>query len=153
MNTADYKREYLYRKAQGRVLFNKYREKIEFLLNITIDVQRFLSLSETDKLIATLKDMNEYRQNIQYFDSFSELAIFIHKKKTSSCYLLIDDEWKYCGAYKIEMDTTFNVFFDFNCLSSDEIRIIDTSFNYQFQIDYDGGEISCQLIEYTKLKS
>jgi hypothetical protein len=50
--------------------------------------------------------------------------------------LLMDENWKYCGAYRIENDFSFNAEFDFDKSKSDEIRLISTDFSAQISIDY-----------------
>lgn len=149
MSIDPYKKEILYRKAQGNILFDKYKNKIKNIINIEADKSSFLSLIETDKLIHELKNKKIMHCDELDFLFFSELSQFI--KKRVFCigyYLLIDDGWKYCGAYQVNSEIELNDTFNFDELLSDEIRIIDKSLKFQFQIDYDDKIISCQFFEY-----
>lgn len=149
MSIDPYKREILYRKAQGNLLFDKYENKIKNIINIDVDKSCFLSLIETDKLINGLKNKETIQCDKVDFLLFPELSQFIKERVLcSSYYLLIDDGWKYCGAYKVKSGIDLNDNFNFDASISDEIRIIGEFLEFQFQIDYDDKIISCQFFKY-----
>lgn len=71
----------------------------------------------------------------------------LSKKVAGLCYyLLIDEEWKFCGAYKTNDNISNN--YNFDELHSDQIRIISCDLSFQIQIDYDYNEIECEYILY-----
>lgn len=50
-------------------------------------------------------------------------------------YLLMDEDWRYCGAYIIR-NFNLNMEFDFNKHQSDEVRLISTDLGTDITIDY-----------------
>ncbi|EBW9966666.1 hypothetical protein DQS59_24325, partial [Salmonella enterica subsp. enterica serovar Malstatt] len=80
-------------------------------------------------------------------DNYQQVVEFIKEKVAGlSSYLLIDEEWKFCGMYKINSE--FSSDYNFDELHSDEIRIISCDLSFQIQIDYDHNEIECEYIMY-----
>lgn len=147
MSTSEYKRALLYRKAQANVCKNNYFNKIHEFTSSTIESGDFLTLEETDNIINSLKEKdvisNEKIKTINY----QQVIEFIRNKiKASSSYLLIDEEWKFCGIYKIKNELSDD--YDFDKLSSDEVRIISRDLSFQIKIDYDFDEIECEYISY-----
>lgn len=137
MTTDSYKREILYRKTQGRSLFARNKEKINVLLGLQADETLFLSLPETDNIISELKKKRQIFCELIEFSSVTECAKFTSSKiEDRKYYLLVDEDWKYCGAYKIENDFSFSAEFDFDKYKSDEIRLISNDFSAQVSIDY-----------------
>lgn len=137
MNINSYKREILYRKAQGKNLFVRYKEKINFLLGLQADETLLLSLPETDNIISELKKKRQIFCERIEFASVTECFSFTSSQiEDRKYYLLMDEDWKYCGAYKIENDFSLSAEFDFDKFKSDEIRLISTDFSAQISIDY-----------------
>lgn len=137
MNTDSYKREILYRKAQGKILLGQYKEKINFLLKLHVNEILLLSLPETDAIISELKRKREILCERIEFASITECFDFASSKiEDHKYYLLMDEDWKYCGAYKIESDASLNTEFDLDKINSDEIRLINTDLSTQISIDY-----------------
>jgi hypothetical protein len=132
-----YKREILYRKAQGRGLLARNKEKINLLLGLQADETRFLSLPETDNIISELKKKRQIFCELIEFSSVTECFKFTSSQiEDRKYYLLMDEDWKYCGAYKIENDFSFSAEFDFDKSKSDEIRLNSIDFSAQISIDY-----------------
>ncbi|PIT15386.1 hypothetical protein [Snodgrassella alvi] len=141
------KRELLYRKAQGKIHKDNYFNKIRSFTNVDVNANRFLSLEETDVLINKINCKNLLWREKKYDCCYKELVDFIQSKvKKQPFYLLIDEEWKYCGAYKVINDISEE--YDFDKLVSDEIRIIPYDLSFQIRIDYDFNEIECEYIIY-----
>jgi hypothetical protein len=76
MTTNSYKREILYRKAQGRSLFARNNEKINLLLGLQTDETLFLSLPETDNIISELKKKRQILCQLIEFPSVTECFKF-----------------------------------------------------------------------------
>ncbi|MFJ3456043.1 hypothetical protein ACIPMZ_03615 [Scandinavium goeteborgense] len=149
MNLSEYKRSLLYRKAQGNLCRGKYFNKIKDLINEDVNIDHFLGLEETDSVINSLKNKEMLSSHKDLFHSYPDFILFIKEKVVGqSYYLLIDEEWKFCGAYKINHDIEYNKHYDFNESASDEIRIISCDFHFQIQIDYDDRDIYCSYIQY-----
>ncbi|EGG9769610.1 hypothetical protein HG599_004551, partial [Salmonella enterica] len=140
MSVSEYKRALLYRKAQANVCKNDYFNKIQSFTNDTVVGGNFLTLEETDNIINSLKDKKINSKIKVEIDSYQQLVEFIKEKVAGlSSYLLIDEEWKFCGMYKISSE--FSSDYNFDELHSDEIRIISCDLSFQIQIDYDHNKI------------
>lgn len=147
MSVSEYKRTLLYRKAQANVCKSDYFNKIQSFTDGTVDAGNFLSLEETDDVINALKKKEILSKTKIEIDSYQQLFEFIKGKVAGlPSYLLIDEEWKFCGMYKINNE--FSSDYDFDKLKSDEIRVIPYDLSFQIQIDYDYNEIECEYIVY-----
>lgn len=147
MSVSEYKRTLLYRKAQANVCKSDYFNKIQSFTDGTVDEGNFLSLEETDDVINALKKKEILSKTKIEIDSYQQLFEFIKGKVAGlPSYLLIDEEWKFCGMYKINNE--FSSDYDFDKLKSDEIRVIPYDLSFQIQIDYDYNEIECEYIVY-----
>ncbi|WP_448886377.1 hypothetical protein [Citrobacter telavivensis] len=147
MSVSEYKRALLYRKAQANVCKNYYFNKIQSFTNDTVVGGNFLSLEETDNIINSLKYKEIISRTKVEIDNYQQVVELIKEKVAGlSSYLLIDQEWKFCGMYKISREFSSN--YNFDELHSDEIRIISCDLSFQIQIDYDHNEIECEYIMY-----
>ncbi|NDO81004.1 hypothetical protein CJP72_09555 [Citrobacter sp. NCU1] len=147
MSVSEYERALLYRKAQGNVCKNDYFNKIQSFTNSIIEVENFLNLEKTDDIINSLKNKKISSKAKIEINSYQQLVNFIKEKAAEHfSYLLIDEEWKFCGAYKIS--NKFSSDYNFDELHSDEIRIISCDLSFQIQIDYSNNEIECEYILY-----
>lgn len=145
MKTFEYKRALLYRKAQGNVHKVDYFNKMHLLTDCTVDQEQLLTLEETDGIIESLKKKkNDLKKTLQTND-YQQIISFIEEKTGDLIFhLLIDEDWKFCGAYRTNKILLDN--YNFNILKSDEIRIISHDLSSQIRIDYDNNEIT---LEYT----
>lgn len=137
MNSACYSRAILYRKAQGKKRLAGYKHKIELLLHSDFDPARLLRLPETDKLISELQARNESScEPLEFASAAASLDFASSRMADRRVYLLIDDDWKYCGAYRLESARSLCTGFDFDQAKSDEVRLISSDFCAQLSIDY-----------------
>ncbi|MGQ3964007.1 hypothetical protein ACTJMS_13220 [Mixta calida] len=147
MSVSEYKRALLYRKAQANVCKNDYFNKIQSFTKDTVVQGNFLTLEETDNIINSLKSKKINSKIKVEINNYQQVVEFIKEKVADlSSYLLIDEEWKFCGMYKIS--SKFSSDYNFDELHSDEIRIISCDLSFQIQIDYDHNEIVCEYIMY-----
>lgn len=147
MSVSEYKRTLLYRKAQANVCKSDYFYKIQSFTGGAVDEENFLSLEETDDVIYALKNKEILSKNKIEIDSYQQLFEFIKEKVAGlPSYLLIDEEWEFCGMYKIYNE--FSSDYDFDKVKSDEIRVIPYDLSFQIKIDYDYNEIECEYIVY-----
>ncbi|EOC3062514.1 hypothetical protein ACVS9S_003248 [Cronobacter dublinensis] len=147
MSVTEYKRALLYRKAQSNVCKKDYFNKIQSFTNDTVAEGNFITLEETDDIINSLKDKKINSKIKLEIDNYQQVVGFIKEKVAGlSSYLLIDEEWKFCGMYKVSGE--FSSDYNFDELHSDEIRIISCDLSFQIQIDYDHNEIECEYIMY-----
>ncbi|ELY5825974.1 hypothetical protein SNN58_004597, partial [Cronobacter dublinensis] len=123
MSVTEYKRALLYRKAQANVCKKDYFNKIQSFTNDTVAEGNFITLEETDDIINSLKDKKINSKIKLEIESYQQVVGFIKEKVAGlSSYLLIDEEWKFCGMYKVSGE--FSSDYNFDELHSDEIRII-----------------------------
>ncbi|MCE9991557.1 hypothetical protein LZ633_06045, partial [Enterobacter asburiae] len=107
----------------------------------------FLTLEETDNIIKHLKDKKINSKIKVEIDNYQQVVAFIEEKGAGfSSYLLIDEEWKLCGMYKLSSQLSSD--YNFDELHTDEIRLISSDLSFQIQIDYDHNEIVCEYIMY-----
>ncbi|WP_330986318.1 MULTISPECIES: hypothetical protein [Enterobacterales] len=147
INISGYKRELLYRKAQGKMHQEAYVNKIQSFIGVAVDTNKFLDLEATDRIINELKAREIKSKQRVDISNYKDLIFFIKEKVGHSFfYLLIDEEWKFCGAYKSTKPLSEK--YNFDKLCSDEIRITSCDLSFQIQIDYEHSEIECEYIEY-----
>ncbi|WPD76849.1 hypothetical protein OGM23_05690 [Dickeya fangzhongdai] len=147
-----YKREVLYRKAHGKVIFDKLKEKLSLLLPDEEDFI-FLSLKETDEIILSVNDKSISIEDEQGFSSYSESLGYLNSNlKSCDYYLLLDEDWKYCGAVLLKSGFAISENFDFDKVTSDEIRLISFDLNEKVSLDYsnsvDNEPFECRFIRY-----
>ena len=69
-------------------------------------------------------------------------------------YVLVDEDWKYCGAVLVRSGGTLNCNFNFDDNTSDELRFIVADFSTQITVDYvqDSGEClyECSIKRYMR---
>lgn len=135
--TACYKRELLYRKAQGNKLKNTYEQKISCVLSNNHDNILRLQLLETDNILKKTNMLNWQLILSKEYHSLADcLRTFAPEVYQEEFYTFIDEDWKYCGAIKIPKHTQLNPQYSFDKSISDELRFIATDFSTQIAIDY-----------------
>lgn len=131
-----YKREVLYRKAYGSSLREKYKEKLYALLGTKPEDALFLDLPNTDNLIINLAKTKKTFTQISEFSTLDQcIDHYLSHAVAGKYYLLLDDDWRYCGAY-IASNYNLNAGFDFNTYQSDEVRLISTDLITEIALDY-----------------
>ncbi|WP_347900801.1 hypothetical protein [Pseudomonas purpurea] len=153
MNMDPYKRMLLFRAAHGKSMLSRYKAKLGHLLVVNEFDASLLSLPETDSLIDELRKKREVMCERIDFASLAECLGFASTIMSAhSYYLLMDEDWKYCGAYTAASNTPLRVQFDFDRYCSDEIRLINTELSMQVSIDYEEcrgvGAVECYLRKY-----
>lgn len=146
---SEYKRNIIFRKAQGKIVMESYLNKITEITGQARDELTLLSLEETDLIINKLKAINPMDKIEVIVKNMPELCDFMTSKThDSDFYLLIDEDWKNCGVCFIKSGVIFNGKYDFDKMVSDEIRVISSDFSFQIQSDYESGDIYCEFIRY-----
>jgi hypothetical protein len=137
MNIDPYKREILYRKTQGEKLLSQYQERLASLVGLPFDKSLLLSLPETDSIIVALMTKHEIScVRKEYSSSIEALTFLSSGIENRKYYLLIDEDWRYCGAYMLASDISLCASFDFDKFKSDEIRLIGADLSTQLSVDY-----------------
>lgn len=95
-----------------------------------------MSLTETDNIINKLVKNEEISLENAKFSVLDEcLKHFLLKAVGDDYYLLIDEDWRYCGAYTVR-GLILNMEFEFNKYQSDEVRLISADLSAEITIDY-----------------
>jgi hypothetical protein len=158
MKFTPYKRDLLYRASQGKIIVNHLEKKLEKLLISTQAHKNLIDLAKTDKIIGILNEMNVIECTERKFTCINECFSFVASKISGrNCYILIDDDWKYCGALHIDPEVRLNTEFNFDENNSDEIRFIFCDLTTQITIDYfqdtTNTPYECTLKRYTPIYS
>lgn len=149
MKNDNCRKSLLYRKAQGNKIKSEYYHKIESLIQKQPVTDDFMNLQGTDEIIEHLSNKKEISIiRIETTKTGEIIKLIQAKSSGKKCFLILDDGWKFCGAYKINGTIHYNQNYNFDDLSSDEIRIIAADLSFQIRVDYDDGEITYELIEY-----
>ena len=137
MKVDNYKKELLYRKAQKSKRLDKFRSKMENLISNAKNCTTQLDLQETDKLIRAIGATHWPSSTNEDFSSTADF--FNHIKNEllqQECYILIDDDWRYCGAILTKNNCELNIKYSFDENHSDEIRFISADLSIFASIDY-----------------
>ncbi|MGE8388331.1 MAG: hypothetical protein ACN6O4_09900 [Pseudomonas sp.] len=141
MTTSPYVRELLYRKAQGKKIEAEYEKKIATIFPNNNIVK--IDLPETDNIIERAKSTKWIQIKKLNLNSFRDcLSLFTSETYHKELFVLIDEDWKYCGAIKTSKATQINPDFSFEESTSDELRIFTSDFSTQITIDYFSDEKS-----------
>ncbi|MEH0834611.1 hypothetical protein [Pectobacterium cacticida] len=149
-----YKRELLYRKAQGKMIFDKFKAKLNALLFDNTE-RIYLGLQETDEVISNIKGKSIFIEERRDLKNHIESINYINDRiRLCDYYLFLDSDWKYCGAVFLKSGFRILDSFDFDEVVSDEIRLISCDFNEVLSIDYSnsvGDEpFECRFIRYNQ---
>lgn len=93
-------------------------------------------MTETDNIINKLvKDEEITLENAEFSVLDECLKHFLSKAVGDDYYLLIDEDWRYYGAYTVR-GLILNMEFEFNKYQSDEVRLISIDLSAEISIDY-----------------
>ncbi|WP_339533267.1 hypothetical protein [Pseudomonas mucidolens] len=154
MKINSHKKELLYRKAQGKKISKRFEKKLSNIFLETNEKFSRIGLLETDIIIEILKARSISYHEEKTFISTTECLNFISTEISGKeHYVLIDEDWKLCGAVRIGPNTKLNINFNFNENVSDELRFISLDFSMQVSVDYtyDHGDLvnECSIKKYT----
>ena len=136
MNTTQYKKELLYRKANGKHLVKDYICKITSLFSVDKKSLVFMELKETDEVLSSSCGTKVKDEKIKL--SQHELDGFLKELKhdNSSYYVFIDEDWKYCGSFIISSLYLLNENFVFGERIINDILFISADFKKSISLDY-----------------
>ena len=155
MNIDPYKRELLYRKAQEKKLLGAFEKKISGLF-LERHLQKLrLNLPETDRIINFIRSLHVTQCIEKTYTSLGDCFDFVSAEiEEREFYVLVDEDWKYCGAVSVGSGATLNCNFNFDNNTSDELRFIVADFSTQITVDYvqDSGEClyECSIKRYMR---
>lgn len=137
-DTSQRKRELLYRRANGKKILDGYLRKVAALFP-TAGQEDLVSLEATD---AVLSEFGEHRLTLRSRRRrISPLAIrlvlsMISKTYHDGFYVLIDEDWRYCGALRVNDPRSINRSFLFGEAILDDLVFISPGMERAISLDF-----------------
>ncbi|KDR34245.1 hypothetical protein [Caballeronia sp. GAOx1] len=132
-----YKKELLYRKANGKKLLNEYLGKIASLFP-TEDRSEIIPLEETDAVLDRFKaastQLHQKTERISGSGLHVELSAM--KDHHRDMYVLIDEDWRYCGILRVKSTESLNVDFEFGNKILNDIVFIWADMSAAISFDF-----------------
>jgi len=134
---SEYRKELLFRRANGKKIFGAYLVKVAVLFR-SLDRPELLSLEETDSILERFGLIRAgYRQEamrIPAAEIRSELSFI--KNFGRGFYVLIDEDWKYCGLLKVGTIGLLNVVVEFGHGILNDIVFISDDMSLAVDLDF-----------------
>ncbi|WP_347555813.1 hypothetical protein [Robbsia sp. KACC 23696] len=132
-----YKKEILYRKANGKKIHNDYLRKIASLLPLK-DQWETLSLEETDAILNRFRDASARLLQRKRQISLQEIHLVIAgiKQVGGPFYILIDEDWKYCGMLISNGVFNINSLFYFDEKILNDVIFISSDMSMAVSLDF-----------------
>lgn len=132
-----YRKALLYRKVSGKKILAIYLSKVAKLFP-SLDRQVFLSLEETDAFLERFRlacaGLHHGTTRISADELHSELSVIRDSGK--NFYVLIDEDWKYCGLLEAKEIGDLNVAIEFDEKISNDLVFISTDMSQAFNFDF-----------------
>jgi hypothetical protein len=143
-----YKRNLLFRKNHGRIIFDDYLLKIQDLFNVSSDQIVPFDLEKTDDILSghikAEQDINIFQHIIKYTitekGSIAQEMARLSENIKGPYYVLVDRDWEYCGAFTIASIDSIRKEFIFGNEVSDDVSFI--SFDLLMSISFDFYQIN-----------
>ncbi|NTY35601.1 hypothetical protein FCJ57_04155 [Burkholderia diffusa] len=148
------KRELLYRKANGKKILDGYLRKVAALFPSAIQ-EDLVSLEATD---AVLAKFNECRVTLRVRKRrISPLRIrlvlsWISKTYLDGFYVLMDEDWRYCGALRVIESRSINREFTFGEVILNDLVFISPDMKKAISLDFFGmnGTALIDIVEWRR---
>ncbi|ELY5855578.1 hypothetical protein ACV6RK_004071 [Cronobacter malonaticus] len=136
MNVVQYKKELLYRKAKGKIICESYKAKIASLFKMEPGFLSFIDLEATDNILYK-SNAFDTRQTKKRLD-VKDLSLYLLqlKKSFGSCYVFLDDDWCYCGAFSVPSLQDLNENFLFGNEILNDVLFISMDLRQSISLDY-----------------
>ncbi|EOI3468266.1 hypothetical protein ACMSWU_001346 [Cronobacter turicensis] len=136
MNAIQYKKELLYRRARGKIIYESYKIKIASLFKMEPDCLTFLDLETTDNILSK-SNAFDTRQTKKRLD-IKDLNPYILdiKKFRGPYYVFLDDDWSYCDAVTAPSLQELNENFLFGKEVLDDVLFISEDLRQSISLDY-----------------
>lgn len=131
-----YKRELLFRKANGKRIQEDYLNKIRALIRAEEVSYETLGLELSDDILRS--PIFIHGEIISSTIRSSELSEFIASAMLGGLgyYVYLDDDWKYCGAFGPVKPDQFRNDFQFGSAILNDIIFVAENFDHAIAIDY-----------------
>lgn len=132
MTEKEYRRELLFRRNKGKLIFDRYTTKISSLFLIDISTINFLSLEESDKIRKSPFNYLQMKSVVEMSEPLMSKLTKELKKLGGAYYVFIDDDWEYCGCFQIKSLNLIKDTFRFGLDVSDDLVLINESITQKY---------------------
>ncbi|WP_321807810.1 hypothetical protein [Burkholderia sp. BCC1993] len=149
-HVTEYRKELLFRRANGKKILGAYLSKVAVLFP-SLARPELLSLEETDSILdrfrLTCADLRQEKIRIPAGELHSQLSDI--RNFGGGFYVLVDEDWKYCGLLKVGAIEILNVVVEFGGEILNDLVFISTDMS--LVVDFDFFEMNgLQLIDIKK---
>ncbi|PQX92474.1 hypothetical protein C5930_18165 [Cronobacter sakazakii] len=136
MNATQYKKELLYRKARGKIIYESYKIKIASLFKMEPDCLTFLDLETTDNILSKSNafDTRKTKKKLDIKDL--KPYILELKKILGPHYVFLNEDWIYCGAFTVPSLQELNEDFHFDNEILNDVLFISMDLRQSISLDY-----------------
>lgn len=136
MNAIQYKKELIYRRANGKVIYELYKTKIASIFKVEPACLTFLDLEETDGLLSKSNafDTRKTKEKLDIKDL--KPYILELKKILGPYYVFLDEDWIYCGAFTVPSLQELNEDFHFGNEILNDLLFISMDLRQSISLDY-----------------
>ncbi|MBC8733283.1 hypothetical protein [Paraburkholderia sp. UCT2] len=138
MNEIERRRDVLFRRARGKIIFGEYFEKIGDLLDFDRGSIKFIGLEETDEVLKSHFRISggvpDYSKTI-VSSKIGEIISSI-KKRAGDFYVFIDDDWRYCGAISPMSLNLIKSDFLFGVKILNDVLFVSADYTKKISLDY-----------------
>ena len=131
------KKELLYRKAHGKVILDSYLSKVAYIFPSEVQ-PKLLSLEETDAILEHFRIASTqiHKESTRIFAHELRIELLAIQKSGETFYVLIDDDWKYCGAIKIDHIEKLNTSAKFADIILNDLFFISSDMSMAVSLDF-----------------
>ncbi|KWI59476.1 hypothetical protein WT72_10895 [Burkholderia pseudomultivorans] len=132
-----YRKELLYRKAAGERILSDYFEKLLSLFPAQ-DRSEIISLEETDAELDrfTVASTRLHQETGRISTSEPRAELSVMKRRQGEFFVLVDDDWKYCGMLLVRSMEDLNVGIEFGDKILNDIVFVSTDMSFATSFDY-----------------
>ncbi|MEN8513848.1 hypothetical protein [Burkholderia sp. RS02] len=133
-----YKKELLYRRVRGKTILNEYLRKVAALFSVGAQ-KEIIPLDKTDAILEKFKDGSARLRTRKRRISLRGVGVALSKIKKSnldSFYVLIDDDWKYCGALLVKNMGSIDISLRFGEVVLNDLLFISDDLSKAMSLDF-----------------
>ena len=136
------RKQILIRKAQGRLLKDRYMEKISDLFHVDTSLTQFIGIEESDQIVhcfynsGTPLKKTKKTYSLDSNNKISDVLLEVKKCARGEYYVFIDSDWEYCGAFLLNDIEMLNENFVFGKTIIDCFFIVNKNLTDAYLLDY-----------------
>jgi len=133
-----YKKELLYRRVRGKTILNEYLRKVAALFSVGAQ-KEIIPLDKTDAIFEKFKEGSARLRARKRRISLRGVGVALSKIKKSnldSFYVLIGDDWKYCGALLVKNMGGIDISLRFGEVVLNDLLFISDDLSKAMSLDF-----------------